>query len=278
MSLVVNTNMASLGAQRNLAANTGSLSKSVQRLSSGLRINSARDDAAGLAVSTKLRAQIASVAVAIRNSQDGISLAQTTEGGLNEVTNILVRMRELSEQSANGTLSNQERSSLAVEYKGLVDEITRITNVTEFNGVKLLNGSKSATGVTLQVGFQSTTNDQITFFSGMAAMNATTLGFTSADIDSSNAAFSNLATIDAAIGSVAQARGELGAVMSRLDSTIANLRVTSENLSSANSAILDADFAAEASNFIRNQILVQAGTSMVAQANMLPQTALTLLG
>jgi len=276
MSLVVNTNMASLGAQRNLAANTGSLSKSVQRLSSGLRINSARDDAAGLAVSTKLRAQIASVAVAVRNAQDGISLAQTTEGGLNEVTNILIRLRELSEQSANGTLSDTERSSLAVEYNGLKSEIDRITNVTEFNGVKLLDGSRSASGITLQVGFQGTTNDQINFFSGMGAMTSSALGL--GDINSETAAFSNLSKIDTAIAEVANRRGELGAIMSRLDSTISNLRVTSENLSAANSAILDADFASEASNFIRNQILVQAGTSMVAQANMLPQSALSLLG
>ena len=276
MPLVVNTNMPSLGAQRNLATNTGSLTKSVQRLSSGLRINSARDDAAGLAVSTKLRAQVASVAVAIRNSQDGISLAQTTEGGLNEVTNILIRMRELSEQSANGTLSDLERGSLNVEYLGLVEEIDRITQVTEFNGVKLLNGSYSGSGVTLQVGFQNTSDDRITFFSGLAALDSSTIGLQT-DISSMANAQSNLTSIDSAIGLVAAARGELGAVMSRLDSTISNLRVTSENLSAANSAIIDADFALEASIFIRNQILVQAGTSMVAQANVLPQTALTLL-
>ena len=282
MPLVINTNISSLGAQRNLAYSNTKLTGSVQRLSSGLRVNSAKDDAAGLAVSQKLRAQIASVSVAIRNSQDGISLSQTTEGGLNEVANILTRMRELSEQSANGTLQDAERSSLNVEYEQLFKEVSRIANVTEFNGVKLLNGTgydTAAGGVVLQVGFQNTVDDTITLaFSGLSASSdlASSIGL-AGDINTQTGAQSNLTQIDSAIAQVASARGILGAVMNRLESTIQNLRVTHENLSAADSAIRDADFAFEASTFIRNQILVQAGTSMVAQANMLPQVALTLL-
>lgn len=277
MALVINTNIASLTAQRNLATNNSQLATSVQRLSSGLRINSAKDDAAGLAISEKLQSQIASIAVAVRNAQDGISIAQTTEGGLEEMGNILTRMRELAEQSANGTLGQSERNALDAEYQQLKTEITRISNATEFNGIKLLDGSQSAAGVTLQVGFQNVAaNDRITFFSGMAAVNSNTLSLT-ADISTVGAAQSNLDMVTSAIGTVASARGTLGAVMSRLESTISNLQVTSENLSAADSAIRDADFAYEAAQFTRNQIMVQAANAMVAQANVLPQAALQLL-
>ncbi|MEW6720379.1 MAG: flagellin [Thermodesulfobacteriota bacterium] len=277
MALVINTNIASLSAQRNLAANNAQLGTSVQRLSSGLRINSAKDDAAGLAISEKLRSQIRSISVAIRNSQDGISMAQTTEGGLSEMGNILGRMRELAEQAANGTLGNAERITLDKEYQQLKTEIDRIANATEFNGAKLLDGSMSTTGVTLQVGFQNVAaNDRITFFSGMAAVNSSKLSLM-ADISTVAHAQSNLDMVTSAIGTVAAARGELGAVMSRLESTISNLRVTSENLTAADSAIRDADFAYEAAQFTRNQILVQAANAMVAQANVLPQAALQLL-
>ncbi len=277
MALVINTNIASLNAQRNLATNNSQLATSVQRLSSGLRINSAKDDAAGLAISEKLQSQIASISVAVRNAQDGISIAQTTEGGLEEMGNILTRMRELAEQSANGTLGQSERNALDAEYQQLKTEITRISNATEFNGIKLLDGSQSAAGVTLQVGFQNVAaNDRITFFSGMAAVNSTTLSLT-ADISTVGAAQSNLDMVTSAIGTVASARGTLGAVMSRLESTISNLQVTSENLSAADSAIRDADFAYEAAQFTRNQIMVQAANAMVAQANVLPQAALQLL-
>jgi flagellin len=276
MALVINTNIASMSAQRNLVINSEKLATSVQRLSSGLRINSAKDDAAGLAVSEKIRAQVRSIAVAIRNSQDGISLAQTNEGGLQEIGNILGRMRELSEQSANGTLGTSERNTLDAEYQQLRTEIDRIANTTEFNGTKLLDGSQSAAGVSLQVGFQNTTNDRITFFSGIGATSTATLSLT-ANISSVANAQSNLDMTSSAIGTVAASRGTLGAVMSRLESTIANLRVTSENLTAADSAIRDADFAYESSQFTRNQILVQAANAMVAQANVLPQAALQLL-
>lgn len=277
MALVINTNLASISAQRNLVTNSEKLATSVQRLSSGLRINSAKDDAAGLAVSEKIRAQVRSIAVAIRNSQDGISLAQTNEGGLQEIGNILGRMRELSEQSANGTLGQTERNSLDAEYQQLKTEINRISNATEFNGTKLLDGSQSTSGVTLQVGFQNVAaNDRITFFSGVGATTTTTLSLM-ADISTVATAQSNLDMTSSAIATVASSRGTLGAVMSRLESTIANLRVTSENLTSADSAIRDADFAYETSQFTRNQILVQAANAMVAQANTLPQAALQLL-
>jgi flagellin len=277
MALVINTNIPSLTAQRNLATSNAALSKSVQRLSSGLRINSAKDDAAGLAISEKLQSQISSISVAIRNAQDGISIAQTTEGGLDEMGNILTRMRELAEQSANGTLGQAERNALDSEYQQLKTEITRISNATEFNGIKLLDGSQSTSGVTLQVGFQNVAaNDRITFFSGMAAVNSNTLSLTD-NISTMGLAQSNLDRVTSAIAQVASARGTLGAVMSRLESTVSNLRVTSENLSSADSAIRDADFAFEAAVFTKNQIMIQAGTSMVAQANVLPQAALSLL-
>ncbi len=279
MALVINTNVASLIAQRNLAVNNSALSKSVQRLSSGLRINSAADDAAGLSISEKLTAQIRSIAVAVRNSQDGVSLSQVAEGGLTEIGGILIRMRELAEQSSNGTLGTSERSALDNEYSQLISEIDRISNVTEFNGIKLLDGSQSGSGVTLQVGFQNTANDRINFFSGVAATDTTNLGITGifGTISSAGNAQSALTQLDAAISTVAQRRGTLGAIQDRLDSTVSNLRVASENLTSANSRIRDADFAYETAQFTKNQILVQAATSILAQANVLPQNALQLL-
>ncbi len=280
MALVINTNIMSLNAQRNLAKSNASLSKSVQRLSSGLRINSAADDAAGLAISEKVSAQVRSIQVAIRNAQDGISLAQVAEGGLTEIGNILTRMRELAEEAANGTLGSSERSALDNEYQQLKSEIDRIASVTEFNGIKLLDGSQSTTGVTLQVGFKNTTNDRITFFSGIDATNTTKLGITGTfgTISSAANAQSALTQIDSAISTVAERRGTLGAIQNRLESTINNLRIASENLSAANSRIRDADFAYETAIFTRNQILVQAGTAILAQANVLPQYALQLLG
>ncbi len=279
MALVINTNIMSLNAQRNLSANNNKLAVSVQRLSSGLRINSAKDDAAGLAISEKLRAHVRSVNVAIRNAQDGISLAQVAEGGLDQIGSLLARMRELAEEAANGTLGATERSALDNEYQQLKSEIDRIADVTEFNGTKLLDGSKSTTGVTLQVGFKNTANDRITFFSGVGATKTTNLGLTGTfgTISSADNAQSALTQIDSAINTVATRRGTLGAVQNRLDNTISNLRIASENLSAADSRIRDADFAYETAVFTRNQILVQASTAILAQANVLPQTALSLL-
>lgn len=279
MALQIYTNLAALSAQRNLDRANNSLSTSVQRLSSGLRINSAKDDAAGLSISEKLRAHIRSITVAVRNAQDGISLAQTAEGALSEIGNILARMRELAEQSSNGSLGTSERSALDNEYTQLLSEINRISSVTEFNGVKLINGSQSASGITLQVGFKNTSNDRINFFSGINATNATNLGLTGlfATISSAGNAQSALTQIDTAINTVASRRGTLGAIQNRLEVTVSNLSVTVENLSAADSRIRDADFAYETAMFTRNQILVQASTAILAQANVLPQNVLTLL-
>jgi len=279
MALVINTNISSLNAQRNLTVNNNQLSLSVQRLSSGLRVNSAKDDAAGLSISSKLKAQVISISVAVRNSQDGISLSQTAEGGLTEIGNILSRLRELAEESANGTLGATERSALDNEYAQLLSEIDRIGNVTEFNGTKLLDGSQSATGITLQVGFMNTTNDRINFFSGVSATSTSILGLTGAfgTISSAGNAQSAITQIDSAINTVALRRGTLGALQNRLSMTISNLSVASENLSAANSRVVDTDFAYETAVFTKNQILVQAATAVLAQANVLPQNALTLL-
>ncbi len=277
MALVINTNIMSLDAQRNLAASTNNLAKSVERLSSGLRINSAADDAAGLAISNKLTAQTRSIAVAVRNAQDGVSMAQTTDGSLGKIGDILTRMRELAEESANGSLSDSDRSALNNEYTQMKNEIDRISNVTEFNGIKLLNGSLSTTGVTLQVGFHNTGNDTINFFSGVAATNTANLTVSATDVSTAAAAQTALGSIDSAINIVSQDRGTLGAVENRLDITISNLQTASENLTAANSRIKDADFAHETALFTQNQVIVHAGTAILAQANALPQNALTLL-
>lgn len=278
MALIINTNIASLNAQRNLAANTSNLDRSVQRLSSGLRINSARDDAAGLAISEQLRADIRSMAVAIRNAQDGISLSQTAEGGLQEIGSILIRMRELAQQSASGTIN--DRTPLTTEFKQLQEEIIRIAAVTEFNGTSLLDGSLSGSGVdagiALQVGLGATLGTDTINVNGINQMNTVTLGV-DGDIADADAARLMLGAVDFAISEVSNARGNLGAIQNRLDSTISNLRVSSENLQAADSRIRDADFALETAIFTKNQILVQAATSVLAQANVLPQQALTLL-
>jgi flagellin len=279
MSLIINTNLASLNAQRNLAVNQGSLDRSVQRLSSGLRINQAADDAAGLSISERLRAFTRGINQAVRNSQDGISLTQTAEGGLTEIGSILTRMRELATQAASGTLDTTARTALDTEYQQLRTEIDRIANVTEFNRTKLLDGTQSATGITLQVGFHGTVNDRITVLSGVGASTATGVGIT--DVATSIATIGNAQSaipyIDTAIATVATRRGELGAVQNRLGNTISNLRIAAENFTAADSRIRDADFAAETAIFTRNQILVQAATAILAQANILPQNALTLL-
>ncbi len=279
MALVINTNLAALNAQRNLASNTVSLNRSVERLSSGLRINSAADDAAGLSISEKLRAHIRSINQAVRNSQDGISLAQTAEGGLQQIGSLLARMRELAAQAANGAISDTDRAALNNEYTQLVSEIDRIVNVTEFNGTKLIDGSQSAAGINLQVGFQNTTNDRINILSGTGTSSTAGLGITGiyATISAAANAQSALTQIDIAINTVTTRRGTLGAIQNRLDSTISNLSVASENLSAADSRIRDADFAYETAQFTRNQILVQAATAILAQANVLPQQALQLL-
>lgn len=283
MALVINTNFASLNAQRSLTRNNEALNQSIQRLSSGLRINSAKDDAAGLAISEKLRAHVRSIGQAVRNSQDGVSLTQVAEGAMGEISNILIRMRELAQQSANGSLGDTERGKLDQEYQSLTSEINRIADTTEFNGTKLLNGSLSATGISLQVGFQNASGNTINVLSGLsgtASLHAqSALGLTgvATTISVVASAAAALSMIDSAISNVAGKRGDIGASQNRLEITIANLRVASENFSAAESRIRDADFAYETAVFTKNQILMQASVAVLAQANTIPQTALQLL-
>lgn len=280
MALIINTNLPSMTAQRNLAVNEAGLNKSIQRLSSGLRINTAADDAAGLSISEMLRAHARSMHQAIRNAQDGISLTQTAEGGLTQIGSILIRMRELAQQSATGTIDATARAALDSEFTQLRSEIDRIVMVTEFNGTRLIDGNATATTMVLQVGFRNTADDRITPLSGVTSTSASALGIMAGagTISTVGNAQSVLAIIDAsAIAVVASRRGTIGAIQNRLDSTISNLRIAAENYTAADSRIRDADFAAETAMFTRNQILVQAATAILAQANVLPQQALTLL-
>jgi flagellin len=226
----------------------------------------------------KLTAHIRSINQAARNAQDGISLVQVAEGAMNEIHNILTRMRELAEQAANGTLGSSERSALDNEFQALKSEITRISDTTEFNGVKLINGGAGT--ITLQVGFQNTTNDRIQISSTtLGDIDASALGLsgTQSSIETQANAQSMLTLIDSAISTVSTRRGSLGAVQNRLAHTIANLEIASENYSAANSRIVDADFAVETANLTRAQIIIQAGVAVLAQANVLPQYALQLL-
>lgn len=279
MALTVNTNIASLIAQKNLNNTNNTLTKSIERLSTGLRINRAADDAAGLALSTTLKAQIRSINQAARNANDAVSLLQTAESGLGEMSNITLRMRELAEQAANEVLGDTERGYLNDEYLALKSEINRISDVTEFAGKKLLDGTISGTGVNFQIGFQNTANDRLNV--AMADTDAQALGLNTVGADSiSTAALAQsvLSVIDAsAIAVLSNRRGDIGAVQNRLEYSISNLAAASENFSAANSRIEDADFAAETAIYVKNQILVQAGTAVLAQANILPQAALTLL-
>ncbi len=272
MGLRVNTNVASLTAQRNLAGVTGRLQGNFARLASGLRIATASDDAAGLGISERMRSQIRSFGVAGRNAQDGVSLTQTAEGNLNEVGNILNRMRELSVQAANGTLATTDRATIDSEFQQLVFEIDRIAETTEFNGTALLDGS--ATSINIQVGINS--GDTIAV--ELPDVQGATLGIASLDtttIDNANAA---LSALDAAIDTVSTARGSLGASQNRFTSTIASIANVRENLSAAESRIRDVDVAVETADLTRNSILQQAATSVLAQANVQPQLALSLLG
>jgi flagellin len=249
MGLRVNTNIAALSAQRNLASVSGRLSGNFSRLSSGLRIATAADDAAGLGISERMRGQIRSLAVASRNAQDGVSLAQTAEGALQEVNNNLNRMRELAVQAANGTLTTQDRQTLDTEFQALITEIGRVSGQATFNGVALLDGS--TTSLDIQVGTNA--NETIS--------------------DAGNV----MTVIDGAIDLVTEARGELGAAQNRLTSSIASILNTRENLSAAESRIRDVDVAIETADLTRNSILQQAAVSILAQANTQPQLALSLL-
>lgn len=279
MALTINTNVASLNAQRNLGSSQSALGTAMQRLSSGLRINSAKDDAAGLAISDRMTSQIRGLNQAVRNANDGISFAQTAEGALQETTNILQRMRELAVQSANATNTDADRSSLDAEFSQLKSEVDRIATTTAFNGQVLLNGGFSgASNAVFQVGANA--NQTISVGIGNAAASKLGSGGVISDQNISAAANaqSSISVIDGAISQIDTIRGDLGAVQNRFESTIANLSNVSENLSAARSRILDADIAQETSNMTKFNILQQAGTSILAQANQAPQLALSLLG
>ena len=275
MGLRVNTNVASMNAQRNLANSTTSLGGNYSRLSSGLRIATAADDAAGLGISERMRSDIRSFGVASRNAQDGISMVQTAEGALNEVSDLLGRMRELSMQSANGTLSDDDRATLDNEFQQVVSEIDRIAETTEFNGVKLLDGTNG--DIAIQVGIGATTADQINVSATDAS--SSTLGITTGgSISTASTAQDMLSDIDDAIDAVNTTRGTLGAQQNRLGSTLRSLANVRENTSAAESRIRDVDVAMETADLTRNSILQQAATSVLAQANQQPQLALSLLG
>jgi flagellin len=275
MGLRVNTNVTSINAQRNLSAVTERLSSNFRRLSTGLRISTAADDAAGLAISERLRSQVRSIEQAKRNANDGISFVQTAEGALNEVSSILTRLRELAIQSSNGSVSSQDKETLDEEFQSLVGEINRIGRSTEFNGIKLLDGTSST--VNFQVGF-GTTSGIDTISVSLSAALSTTLSLQSLDIGSGGATTTAITNIDAAINRVSSLRGSLGAVQNRLGSTINNLAIQSENLSAAESRIRDVDVAYETAQLTRNNILQSASISVLAQANAQPQSALQLLG
>jgi flagellin len=264
MSLRINTNVEAFNAHRNLESTSGKLAKSMERLSSGFRINRAADDAAGLAISEKLRGQIGGLNQARRNTQDGISLVQTAEGSLTEVHSMLQRVRELAVQYNNGTLATTDRSAIASEVTQLNDEIDRIGTTAQFNGIFLLDGS--ATRITFQVG----ANDDETI---VATTDDLRVAVPRIDLRSTTA----LGDIDRAINAVSDQRATFGAVQNRLEHTYNNLSVYQENLSASESRIRDVDMAAEMVNFTKNNILQQAGTSMLAQAQQAPQAVLSLL-
>jgi len=277
MALFINTNIASDTAQRNLGANQAKLAVSFNRLSSGLRINSAKDDAAGLAISESLKSQIRSFNVTERNAADGISLSQTAEGALGEVHEILGRMRELATQSANGTLTSTDRGYLNTEFTELKQEIGRIQGAAKFNGKPLLN--QAETTVRLQVGLGSDASDEINVSLGGLALvdvSSTAAGATLAG-STADASIAALTTIDDAIASVSTSRAKFGATMNRLETAQSSIQTMRLNLSAANSRIRDVDVASETASLSRNQVLTQAGVSVLAQANQLPQLAFGLL-
>ncbi len=283
MALRIYNNLFSTNAQRNLGNNSAALGSSLEKLSSGLRINKAADDAAGLSISEGMRSQIRSMGQAQKNANDGISLINTAEGALAEQSSILVRMRELASQAATGTVGSVERATINREFGALKSEIDRISAVTEFNGQKLIDGSLSSSStnsVVVQVGIRATSNDRINFNAAVDLTAITTAGLaiTNTNTLTAASALQALSPIDSAISKVTDGRGRLGAVQNRLIHTLGNLAVASENLTAAESQVRDADYATEISKFTRNQILVQASTAILAQSNQVPQTVLQLLG
>jgi len=266
MAMTINTNVVSLNAQRNLTTSQSSLATSMQRLSSGLRVNSARDDAAGLAIADRMNAQIRGINVAIRNANDGISLAQTAEGALATMTDALQRMRELAVQAQNGSNGTSDRANLNTEYLQLSAEITRIAAQTKFNGTAIVGASAGAQ--VFQVGPNG--GDTLT-------ITTTTVTTVAGDLTTAANASTAVGAIDTALDTISTSRASYGAAMSRFSMAIQNLQITGENQQAARGRIMDADFAAETANLSRAQILQQAGSAMVAQANQLPNQVLALL-
>jgi flagellin len=280
MAQTISTNLLSINAQRNTAASQMSLAVSMQRLSSGLRVNSAKDDAAGLAIAERMNAQVRGMNVAIRNANDGISLAQTAEGASGKIGDALQRMRELAVQSANGTNNAGDRGNLQTEFQQLQAEVTRLVDGTTFNAGKLLDGTggDGAGTFTFQVGAGTDATDTISVSLGDLKTTVDTavaaLSIAGAD---NTAALASVDALDAAIDAVTTARANFGSVQNRFESVIASLAVSSENLTAARSRIMDADYAVETAALSRSQILQQAGNAMVAQANQQPQQVLALL-
>ena len=283
MALIVNTNIASLNAQRNLSSNGAALAQSLQRLSSGLRVNSAKDDAAGLAIAQSFTAEIRGNDQAVRNANDGISLGQTAEGALGQIANNIQRIREIAVQSSNGTLSATNRSQLQKEVDQLTQEISRIVQTTQFNGTSLLSGTSS---LTFQVGSVGSGSNQVSVSTtdlaqsssaGLYTYNSSLTNTGTIDVTTQASASAALANLDTDISQTSTIRSTFGSVQNRFEAVVANLQNYVENLTASRSRIMDTDFAHETAVLTRNQILQQAGTAILAQANTLPQQALTLL-
>jgi flagellin len=284
MATRIFNNIASTNAQRLLGVNTNRLAQSVERISSGIRINKASDDAAGLAVSEGLRSDIRALRQAVRNSNDGVSLINIAEGALNEQSSMLIRLRELSSQAATGTVGSTERATIQLEFNALRSEIDRISSTTTFNGIGLVDGSMasnvvSSSHIFIQVGIDNSVNSRINLNQdiNLTAVTVSSLKIDALDVSTADGALTALDSINAAIASVAGTRGKVGAVQNRLSRTISNLSTSVENLAAAESQIRDADIAEEVAQLTRNQIMVQASTAMVGQANLIPQSILQLL-
>ena len=274
MALVIQTNVASLQSQKNLARSQASLQTSFNRLSSGNRINTAKDDAAGLAISESMKTQVRSFTVAERNAGDGISMAQTAEGALGEITNIVGRMRELAVQASNGALQSSDRAFIQTEFSNLQAETKRIMTSTKFNGKKLINSAASSEA--FQVGINNTGDDRIAIsFGGIDLKSA--MGASTSVSGSAGNARKSIDTLDTALATVSTARARFGAAINRLEVTTSNIQTVRLNLSAANSRIRDVDVADETASLSRQQVLTQAGTSVLSQANSSPQAALSLI-
>lgn len=277
MSTRINHNILSLTAQRNIWNTQNDLDQAVRRLSSGLRINAAWDDPAGLAISERFRAQIASMEEAERNANSNINMMQTAEGALSVLDETLVRMRALAIQSSNGALSASDRQALDVEFQQLLSEVNRIAQVTNFNGINLLDGSFSSTGIKFHIGTFNVVNEDY-YFVTFNSMTASALGLNGLSITDTSTAQAAIGNIDTAIDSKDTERTRIGAYVERLQASITQLMTARENAAASESVIRDADIAAEMSNFVRAQILMQTGVSMLAQANMVPQIVAALVG